>query len=249
MSSVKLKLKSNNVFERAEKKFIIPPDKYERLIKALDPYMQVDQYGLHTIQTIYYDTDDYAIIQHSLDKPAYKEKLRLRSYGIPQEDSPVYLELKKKLDGITYKRRMTMSLHNANAYLEQGITPPESNDAKQTFGEIDCFVRQHQLTGKVLLSYDRIALFGKEDEDFRMTFDGGVRWRNSQVDLSQGDYGTLLLEPGIRLLEVKILGSFPLWLCDILSELGLYSQSFSKYGTVYTQHLSDIRKEVIRIAV
>lgn len=244
----KAKVNAGMIFERHEKKFLVTPDRFQRLMDALIPFMQPDGYGLHTISTIYYDTEDYSIIRHSLDKPKFKQKLRLRSYGTPGKADTVYLELKKKFDSVTYKRRMAMPLGGARGYLEQGIVPPASKLNVQTFGEIDWFIHQVSPAPKVLLSYDRVALYGKEDEDFRMTFDANIRWRNHHLDLGLGDYGTPLIQPGVRLLEVKTMGALPLWLCAVLSELEIYPQSFSKYGTVYTEHLMNEHKEVARIA-
>lgn len=244
----KVKINTGMLYERQEMKFMVPAEKYTQLLDAISPYMQQDEYGLHTINTIYYDTDDYSIIRHCLDKPKFKQKLRLRSYGTPTAEDAVYLELKKKVGGITYKRRMMMTLQHAQNYMENGIVPIESKSDIQTFGEIDWFVNQKPLAAKVLISYDRIALLGREDEDFRMTFDAAVRWRDHHLDLGKGDYGTLLLQPGCRLLEIKTLGSLPLWLCNILSELKIYSQSFSKYGTVYNNYLINADREVSRIA-
>ncbi|MDL2258130.1 polyphosphate polymerase domain-containing protein [Eubacteriales bacterium OttesenSCG-928-K08] len=240
--------KTNMIFERHEKKFMVRPDQFAELTARLDHYMEQDQYGLHTISTVYFDTEDYSIIRHSLDKPSFKEKLRLRSYGTPGADTTVYLELKKKLHGVTYKRRMPMPLYQAREYLEQGIVPSPNVCNTQTFGEIDWFIKQVRPSPKVLLSYDRIALYGKEDKQLRMTFDANVRWRDHHLDLGQGDYGNLLITPGIRLLEIKTLDALPLWLCRLLCELSIYPQSFSKYGAVYSEHLINPLMEVIRSA-
>lgn len=232
------------VFERHEKKFLIEPEVYPQLQQALSPWMEQDQYGLHTISSLYYDTDDFAIIRHSLDKPAFKQKLRLRSYGTPGESDPVYLELKKKFRGVTYKRRMAMPLSHARDYLERGIVPPEGRG--QTFGELDWFIRQHRPRAKVLISYDRIALAGRENPDFRVTFDMNVRWREEHLNLGRGDYGARLLRPGQRIMEVKTLDALPLWLCRALSDLEVYPCSYTKYGVVYREHFMDRQKEALR---
>ena len=52
----------------------------------------------YNIYNIYYDTDNSDVIRHSISKPYYKEKLRLRSYYIPNNSNDkVFLELKRKL--------------------------------------------------------------------------------------------------------------------------------------------------------
>lgn len=241
----KAKVKAGMVFERHEKKFVVESAKFPVLMQALDPYLEQDQYGLHTICSLYYDTDRFDIIRKSLDKPKFKVKLRLRSYGVPGEGDTVYLELKKKLDGITYKRRIGLPLSAARSYLQRGIRPGGVNP--QILGEIDWFLRENAPAPKVLLSYDRIAMAGREDPDLRVTFDADIRWRDTNVDLANGDYGSPLL-PGGRLMEIKTLSSFPLWLCDILSRLEIYPQSYSKYGTVYQDYLMSNKKEAFRYA-
>lgn len=235
--------KKEYIFERSEKKYMVKPKEFQMLMEALKPFMQQDQFGLHTISTIYYDTTDFEMIRYSLEKPIYKEKLRLRSYGIPAENDEVYLELKKKLNHITYKRRVGISLSQARSYLEHKTD--YLADKGQIFQEIDWVFRRRNLTAATLISYDRIAFYGREDQQLRITFDANIRWRTEYLDLRNGDYGQRLLQPGVRLMEIKTLGSLPIWLCSMLSKFKIYPQSFSKYGEVYQKYLVDNNKEEI----
>ena len=84
------------IFRRVEKKYMLTREQYEYLIKAIAPYMAPDRYGETEIRNIYFDNDDDELIETSLLKPEYKEKLRLRSYGVPDMDSTVFFEIKKK---------------------------------------------------------------------------------------------------------------------------------------------------------
>lgn len=236
----------NMTFERYEKKYIIPADKFSRLKTAIENHMIQDEYGLHTINTIYFDTDDYQIIRHSLSKPKFKEKLRLRCYGKATKYSTVYLELKKKYEGITYKRRVPLTLEEGKAYFKENKIPQLKN--KQVLDEVDWFIKQFAPEPKVFISYDRLAYYGMEDETFRVTFDANIRWRDYQIDFLKGDYGNHLLEPGVRLMEVKTMKAMPIWFCNILSELAIYPESFSKYGNIYTKYLMDRKEEVVCIA-
>ncbi len=240
----KVKIESGAVFERYENKYLLDQHQYQRLQECLDGRMERDGYGLHTICTVYYDTDDYAIIRRCLEKPKFKEKLRLRSYGVPAPDGLVYLELKKKLDGITYKRRSPLRLSEAKAYFSGGSLP---HPADQICSEIDWFVKRQPLEAKVLISYDRIALFGLEDPSFRVTVDANLRWRSSNPSPDKGDYGNPLLPQETYLMEVKTMKALPLWFVEILSGLKLYPTSFSKYGAIYQTHLTT--KGEIRYAV
>lgn len=232
---------STAVFERQEKKYVLDKRQYTNLTAQLQSYMKPDAYGFNNISSLYFDTDDYKLIRHSLDKPAYKEKLRLRSYGIPKADDTVYLELKKKYQGITYKRRIQLTNREAEQYLKKNICPAQQG---QIFQEIDWFVRQHPLQPKVLINYKRIALTGRENPELRITFDFDLCWRDHNLDLSKGGFGTPLLSPDYRLMEIKTLNAIPCWLSSMLTRLQIYPSSFSKYGYVYQNHL--LYKEEVR---
>ena len=236
----KIKVRTSMVFERHEKKYLITEEVYQSLLKRLEEYMHPDQFGLHTICSLYLDSDDYILANRSMGKPDYKEKLRLRSYGLPQPDTTVYLELKKKLMGVTYKRRIPLSYEAAERYMLNGDT---SEERSQIMQEIDYFFHLYRPVPKILLFYERIALCGIEDEELRVTFDTNIRWRAHDLSLSQGDAGELILPPGMRLMEIKIADSFPLWMSQLLSEIKIYPASFSKYCTAYTR----LQKEMHQI--
>lgn len=226
-----------NVFERIEKKYMLTIEQFEALQNGLDKYMQQDEYGLHTIHNIYYDTANFGLIRASIEKPVYKEKLRLRSYGTPTADSTVFLELKKKFDGVVYKRRIAMTLKEARDYLEQGIRYDEGN---QILNEIDWFIQIHQPLPKVFIAYDRIALFGRSNHDLRITFDQNMRWRSTNLDLARGSWGNPIVRTGGVLMEIKIPGSMPVWLSNMLSMYKIFPTSFSKYGECYKTQLVKI---------
>lgn len=164
----------------------------------------------------------------------YKEKLRLRSYGIPTLESDVFVEIKKKFDGVVYKRRVPMKLLEANKYL---LKEKQANKKTQITREIDWFLKAYELSPKVFIAYDRIALFGKEDEELRITFDTNIRWREENLDLTKGSNGRQLLQPGQVLMEIKIPQVMPLWMCHLLDDLEIRATSFSKYGECYNNYL------------
>lgn len=218
------------VFNRYEKKYLMPEAIYHQLRARLRAHMQEDEYGLHTICNIYYDTPDFDLIRRSIEQPVYKEKLRLRSYGVPTPDSKVFLEIKKKYQKIVNKRRIQLTLQEAYDYLEKGIRPEKDS---QILREIDFFLQRYPLQRGLYLAYDRIALFDREDHEFRVTFDQNIRSRSSGMGLECGDRGDLLLPQGYYLMESKVLGATPLWFTEILSALSIYPVSFSKYGNIY----------------
>lgn len=232
--------KTNYVFERVEKKYLLTKDKYQALLKAIEPYMSQDEYGLHTICNIYYDTPTYDLIRNSIEKPKYKEKLRVRSYGKPDKKDKVFIEIKKKYKGVVFKRRVALTLEETERYLNHGIKPKKES---QILKEIDYFINFYKPIPKVYLAYDRIAYFGKEDSNIRITFDQKIRSRQYDLSLGKGDYGDYLLENNEYLMEIKVPLAMPLWLVRILSDLEIYPTSFSKYGNVYKQNLVEIRRE------
>lgn len=232
-----------DVFQRVEKKYLMTAETYQLFQKEIEAYMQADQYGLHTICNIYFDTISDELIRNSIEKPVYKEKLRLRSYGIPNYNSQVFLEIKRKYKGIVYKRRVAMTLKEASYYLEHGIRP--KNDS-QILKEIDYFIKFYEPIPKLYLAYDRVAFFGKEDNNIRMTIDANIRSRKDDLALEQGDRGELLLEQEMYLLEIKVPNAYPIWLAEILSKLEIYPISFSKYGNIYKQNLLKEKEELRR---
>lgn len=221
-------------FERVEKKYFLTPDQYDAFMKGLVPHVHADAYGEYTICNLYYDTDDYRLIRASIEKPVYKEKLRVRSYGVPKSDDAVFVELKKKFDGIVYKRRIT-STPRAAQMLLRGIRP--SDDQSQIQREIEYFQQFHHTKPKAFIAYDRRAFQGADNSELRITFDRNMRYRLDDLDLQSGDYGEPILSTDDILMEIKIPGACPLWLSRLLTEHGVYSTSFSKYGECYRAHI------------
>ena len=221
----------NTVFKRYEKKFVLRGNQYKEFREKIDPYMQEDDYGLSTICNLYYDTGDYALIRNSIEKPVYKEKLRLRSYGVPESDeSTVFLEVKKKYDGIVYKRRIPMSLRDAKITM---VKREVVGNEGQIASELTYFLKHYKPVNATYVAYDRVALFGKEDQELRMTFDFRIRSRLTEPKLESGDYGELLLPEDAVILEVKVQEAYPFWLIRIFEEMKIYPASISKYGTAY----------------
>ena len=219
------------VFQRYEMKYMITKAQKEQLLASIKPYMKPDDYGRTIIKNIYYDTEDYRLIRRSLERPVYKEKLRVRSYGKARAEDVVFVELKKKYRHVVYKRRLALPQQEAVEWLN-GTRCCEKNT--QITQEIDYFLHYYgDLSPKVFLSYKREAYFSKDGSDFRMTFDDDILCRQSDFSLASEVYGTRLLEPGKTLLELKCFGGIPLWLVRILSREQIYKTSFSKYGTAY----------------
>jgi len=221
------------VFKRYEKKYILTGEQEREFLKAVEGKMIMDKYGEHTICNIYFDDDQFSLIRTSLDKPMYKEKLRLRTYGVPESgDHQAFIEIKKKFDGVVYKRRIPMKLKTAEKYLYEGIYPQKKDS--QILKEIDWFLKAHApVKPKVVLTYVRRAFYGAENPDFRMTIDKDITCRYDSLHLTDGVFGDPILKENTYLLEIKIPGIMPLWMSEILSRLKIFPASISKYGTYY----------------
>lgn len=223
-----------NTFMRREVKYLLSETEYAAVRSAIAPYMTEDKYGKHTICSLYCDSGNSDLIRRSLDKPVYKEKLRLRTYGVPTDDSAAFLEIKKKFKGVVYKRRIQMSYKELFDYVSKGIRPEKSS---QVLEEIDAMISRCGLAEKMVICYDRRAFFGNDDLEFRITFDGNIRSRSDMLDLRMGDGGKLVEGQPFRVMEIKSAGAVPLWLCKTLSELKIYPGSFSKYGSAYAAEI------------
>ena len=226
------------VFNRYEHKYMLDRETFEKVIKILDEHMYMDSHNKdhtpYTIANIYFDTPDDYLIRNSLSKPEYKEKLRLRAYGIPNENSKVYLEIKKKFKGIVNKRRTTLRLSEAYDFVTTGKAPePKEYMNTQVLHEIEYFLKVYDLSPKLYLAYDRIAYFERDNKDLRISFDMNIRSRRYDLRLENGDFGERLLDGEFYMMEIKTSLAKPLWLTHMLDELNIKRRSFSKYGTEY----------------
>lgn len=228
------------IFERFEIKYCVNAQQYEELRERLTPFLAEDAYGVTDICNCYYDTPDYRLIRNSMEGAAYREKLRLRSYGVPEDrKSSVFLELKKKHQGVVYKRREILTYEEAEAYLNTQRRPDRDS---QILREIDWVLHYYErLIPAMYVSYKRLAMVEKQERttgrrtDLRVTFDWDIRWRVKDIELQKGIYGRELLKTGERIMEIKTSGAMPLWLVELLDKMSLYPLSYSKYGRAYTQ--------------
>ncbi len=219
------------VFQRYELKYMLTLDQKQRILAAMEPHMQPDPYGRTTIRNLYYDTDTYLLIRRSIEKPKYKEKLRIRSYAKADAESTVFAELKKKYKGVVFKRRISLPHQEAIQWLSREKHPEKQT---QITKEIDYFLNYYgTLHPTVFLSYEREAYYARDNSDFRITFDDTVLCRQTDLSLESEIGGTPILPDGKVLMEIKCSGGIPLWMVQVLSEEGIYKTSFSKYGTAY----------------
>ena len=242
-------------FERKEVKYRLNPVQVRMIKQALGAYMAPDEYGQTSITSVYYDTRNRDMISRSLEKPAYKEKLRLRTYGPRSAQAPVFVELKKKHKGIVYKRRIAVSESAAQLFmvgvpygraigrhpLADEALESESHSAKslQIAEEIAACVRRNgPVFPSMAILVERVAWAplpdarGAQAEGVRITFDERIRYRD--LFAPEGKRASVpLLAAGEAIMEVKVPGAYPLWLVRMLDDCKAYPTSFSKYGEAY----------------
>ena len=226
------------VMKRYEMKYILSPEQTAYFKKSVEGYMKIDKFGLTSIASLYYDTPNYRLIRTSVEKPPFKEKIRLRSYGIATDDSPVFLELKRKAYGIVYKRRVQSTIPLVRRFFDgEG----DICAGGQINREITTFRDYYQtLVPACMIIYDRVAYF-QPDGDLRLTIDHNPRYRYDDLDLRVSMDGHSLLRDGYTILEVKVQQAVPLWLSEILTRGKIYKGSFSKYGEAYRQQLLNVK--------
>lgn len=217
-------------FKRHEIKYLITINQYINLMNYLSDKVEKDVFYKSTIYNVYYDTDNFELIRKSIEKPIYKEKLRIRSYDKTTLDSSVYVELKKKYDHIVYKRREKIAYKYVlnNSFLEGAET--------QIYKEIKYFNDFYGgLTPKMFLSYEREAYYFKDDKQIRITFYTNIKYRTENVNLLPSISDIKLLPNNLVLMELKVPFSIPYDLAKYLSSEKIFKRPFSKYGTAYKQ--------------
>ncbi|MBR4761256.1 MAG: polyphosphate polymerase domain-containing protein [Clostridia bacterium] len=221
-----------SIFERQEYKYILTGKQKQNILKAMAEHgMEIDEYGRTTIRNVYFDTESYRLIRRSIESPVYKEKLRLRSYSTANENSTVFVELKKKYDHVVYKRRIPLGAKVAEDWLLGKTERPADT---QIAREIDYFLSFYKtLRPALFLSYEREAYYSKSGGDLRITFDENILSRQYDMSLKCEVGGDLILAGDLTLMEIKSGGAIPKWLAKALSKNSLYKTSFSKYGNAY----------------
>ena len=222
------------VMKRYELKYIITAEQEAYFRRAIEGRMQPDRFGLTSIGSLYYDTPEYRLITRSMEKPEFKEKMRVRSYGLATDTTPVFLELKRKAYGIVYKRRVQSTLPQVKKFFDKAGDICGGGQINHEITYFRDFYRN--LVPACLIIYDRTA-YAETDGDLRLTIDDAPRYRMQQLDLKTSLDGTLLLPEGQSILEIKVQQAMPLWLARTLSDGGIRPASFSKYGTAYSRHI------------
>lgn len=231
-----------NIFRRVEQKYLITSAQYDALMEALGDKLVKDEYFYNDIYNLYLDAPDHRLIIQSIEKPMYKEKFRVRSYGLAEnEDSKVYLEIKKKFDGTSHKRRISMTLGEFYKYMEKGNRPKGANPI--TLAELDYDFEKYNLQPSILINYERYSYFFRGNKDLRITFDHNVRYRTKKPDLTNGDDMHPIIDKDMYIMEIKSLDSLPIKLSQLLAKLKIYPRGFSKPKNAYLKSLERAKQK------
>ena len=225
-----------NNFQRVEEKYLLTNKDKEKLLNKINTYIKPDEFYISKIHNIYFDTLNNDLIINSLEKPIYKDKFRIRSYGIPKENDYVFLEMKTKYKGVVGKRRVKIKLNELDDYL---INNKKTND--EILKEIKYYYKYYNLQKAIYIAYDRESYRGIDDNDLRITFDCNLRSRRDELYFKEGNMNKYFKED-YYIMEIKTLEALPLWLAECLSELKIYPTSFSKYGKIYEQEMKEMIK-------
>ena len=229
-------MKTQMIFRRYELKYLMTRRQRDQLLSAAERYLVPDEFSHSSIRNLYLDTPDFRLIRRSLEGPVYKEKLRVRSYGRAGRTAPVFVELKKKYRSVVYKRRLSLPQDQAMRSLYGESKWPDTQIGKEIAYAIDFY---RTLSPAVFLSYERDSFRARDGGDFRVTFDDRILFRRKALTLDSEPWGQSILGPEQVLMELKVSGGIPLWMTGLLSELGLFKTSFSKYGTAYQMMLRE----------
>ena len=231
-----------NIFRRVEQKYLITFEQYNALMEALGDKLVKDEYFYNDIYNLYLDAPDHRLIIQSIEKPMYKEKFRVRSYGLAEnEDSKVYLEIKKKFDGTSHKRRISMTLGEFYKYMEKGNRPKNANPI--TLAELDYDFEKYNLQPSILINYERYSYYFRGNKDLRVTFDHNVKYRVKKPDLTNGDDMHHIIDKDMYIMEIKSLDSLPIKLSQLLAKLKIYPRGFSKPKNAYLKSLERAKQK------
>ncbi len=225
-----------NNFQRIEEKYVISKKDKDNLLRVISKYICKDEYFISNIHNIYFDTSNNDLIINSLEKPIFKDKFRIRSYGLPNEDDYVFLEAKTKYKGVVGKRRIKLKLKEIDDYLENG-----KETDNEILKEIIYYYNFYKLKKAIYIAYDRESYKGIEDSNLRITFDSNLRSRRNNL-LFIEDKMNNYFDDDYYIMEIKTVGALPLWLARSLSESKIYPQSFSKYGKIYEKEMKEMVK-------
>lgn len=219
----------NKCFQRIEEKYLLSEAQKRDFLACTRNKIVRDKHFRSSMRNVYFDTKDFLLAKRSIEKPIFKHKFRVRSYDDPQKCNEVFLEMKAKYQGVSYKRRIRMSYAKYQKY----IKTRELDSDNLIWREIDYYFHYYELCPMLYIAYDRESYAGSRESELRITFDANLRSRQSDLDLVNDDGTQKYFEQKTYIMEIKTALALPIWLIGVLEDLEIRPTSFSKYGQIY----------------
>ncbi|MBL6537884.1 polyphosphate polymerase domain-containing protein [Streptococcus suis] len=231
-------------FKRIETKYILDCKQLAAVLDDFKNHLVEDDYPTSTISNIYFDTPSYQMIQDSAERLWKREKIRMRTYdAYPTEDSQVFLEIKKKENGVGLKDRLTSRPKSVLDFIHHSIVDETITNPTLLETMAELRARYGKIEPMMYIYYDRFSMKGIEDKKVRVTIDQNILYRPYDVSLFAGKYGYPLLDENQVIMEIKVPEVYPTWLQAIIDKYGLERVSFSKYGTAHTKLVEELAEE------
>ncbi|MFN2195257.1 MAG: polyphosphate polymerase domain-containing protein [Anaerolineales bacterium] len=228
---------SIRTFNRFELKYILPLQQVAKIKSALSAYLNPDDYGnqsgRYAITSLYYDSPALRCYQEKLDGIKFRRKLRIRRYeneAAFTEESPVFVEIKQRVDRVTQKRRILLPYAEALSLCNDREMPACPSEDTATAEEIYVFLWQYNLQPSSLVRYEREAWVGTEyDPGLRVTFDTELTFQSNNLHIHDQFDGLPMLPAHLVVMEIKVNERIPYWLTDLIAVHNLQITRISKY--------------------
>ncbi len=232
-------MKTDKNFERYEIKFRIRNEKIPEIREYIkeytypDPHVADSEEVMYTVRSIYFDTRNLDFYWEKIDGIKVRKKLRIRGYNL--DKGFAFLEIKRKYTNCVVKERAKLPLGQIEKIIsmlevKQGEKMPDSHNNRLVSGKFIYNIIKKQLLAKLLVVYEREPYIHKTNSDVRVTIDKNIRSRYNPdlSDLFNGDDLTLFAND-FSILELKFNNFIPKWMRNMIKELKLKQESFSKY--------------------
>jgi len=242
---------------RYECKYLMSPLALPALRRFIRPFARPDPYAaLHEdhrypICSLYLDSEDLRLYQQTVCGEKDRFKLRVRSYSDDPE-TPVYFEVKRKLNNVVRKRRTWLSRDEARDWLRTGA-PRQANGVWGERGtEVDYFWNRQSMTAArpvVRVKYYREAYESRGGDPVRVTIDTDlmhVVTFDDNLGHAEGRWVRTPVQGAI--LELKFTNRFPSWIHELVRNFGLKQQAVPKYGMSVDHMLLNGRESALSIA-
>ena len=224
-------------FNRFELKYLISLKKAEAVKASVCKYMAPDTYGnkdgRYAIANLYYDSPSFHCYWEKEHGIKFRRKLRIRHYVTDEvltENTPVFLEVKQRIDRVTQKRRAVLPYLDALCLCNDRQLPDHDPQDRPVIEEIFVMLWRYQWVPAVIVRYDRQAFIGSiYDAGMRVTFDTNLTFQAHPLHLHEKRSELPVLSPGKVILEIKVNDRMPHWLTELIALHNLKLFRISKY--------------------